>query len=94
MTTQNYKPLKEEISKDGFLFKQLKRKKNKAIYEQSKDGKIFAYEVIVIGCHEGYSIAGNYIEPSEMYPSSTQWGIKGFTYTNLEDAEKKYKTLK
>ena len=94
METENYKLLKEEITKEGFTLKQLKRKKNKAIYEQSKDGRIFSYEVIVISCHEGYTIAGNFIEPSEMYPCSSQWGVKGFTYKNLEDAEKKYKTLK
>lgn len=94
MTTEKYKLLKEEISKDGFLLKQLKRKKNKAIYEQTRDGRIFSYEVIVIARHEGYSIAGNFIEPSEMYPSTSQWGVKGFTFSKLEDAEKKYKTLK
>lgn len=94
MTTEKYKLLKEEISKDGFTLKQLKRKKNKAIYEQWKDDRIFSYEVIVISKHEGYTIAGTFIEPSEMYPSSSQWGVKGFTYNKLEDAEKKYKTLK
>ena len=94
MTTEKYKSLKEEISKDGFTLKQLKRKKNKAIYEQWKDGRIFSYEVIVISKHDGYTIAGNFIEPSEMYPCSSQWGVKGFTYNKLEDAEKKYKTLK
>lgn len=94
MTTEKYKLLKEEISKDGFLLKQIKRKKNKAIYEQTRDGRIFSYEVIVISKHEGYNIAGNFIEPSEMYPSTAQWGVKGFTFTNIEDAEKKYKTLK
>jgi hypothetical protein len=94
MATEKYKILKEEISKDGFILKQIKRKKNKAIYAQTREGRTYAYEVIVISRHEGYTSGGVFVEPSEMYPSTSQWGVKGFTCTSLENAEKKYKSLK
>jgi hypothetical protein len=34
-----------------------------------------------------------YIEPSETYPSTSEWGTKGFTYKTIEEAELKYKEL-
>jgi hypothetical protein len=88
-----HKPLKESFSKYGFDFKMIKRTKKKAIFEQSVKDKVFAYETILVSRHNGFSLAGNYIEPSETYPSSSEWGTKGFTYKTLEEAEEKYKEL-
>ena len=88
-----HKPLKESFAKYGFDFKMIKRTKKKAIFEQSIKDKVFAYEVILVSRHNGFSLAGNYIEPSETYPSTSEWGVKGFTYKTLEEAELKYKEL-
>lgn len=92
-TEINHKPLKDFFKKYGYDFKMIKRTKNKAIFVQTNRSKIYSYEVVIISKHDGFYLGENYIEPSETYPSNSEWGIKGFTYKTLEEAEDKYKTL-
>lgn len=89
----NYKPLKESFSRKGFTFTLLKREGDKAIYEQKMGSKLLAYEVIKVRRHDGYTIAGVFMEPSETYPSDSDWGTYGWTYTKLEQAKTKYDSL-
>jgi len=89
------KILEKEFAYKGFTFNQLYRDGKFAIYEQSKeDYEVKKYEVIVIESHNGYDLAGQHFPPAEMYPSSTQWGVKGFTLDSYEDALNKIKYLK
>jgi hypothetical protein len=94
------KTIQKKFTYKTFQYKQLLREENVAIYEQklkdAEDGLSLKknYEVVVIDSHNGYEIAGNIIPPSEMYPSSNQWGVKGFTCLSYEDALVKFKKLK
>lgn len=89
------KILEKEITYKGFDLKQLFRDGKFAIYEQSKSEHNFKkYEVVVIESHNGYEIAGQHFPPAEMYPSSAQWGVKGFTLDSYDDALNKIKYLK
>jgi hypothetical protein len=91
------KKLEKFFTKKGFAYTEIKRVGNKAIYKQVHEEIQEAkphYEVIVIKSHDGYEIAGNKIPPGEVYPSTTQWGVLGWTYVDLEDAENKFKQLK
>ena len=89
------KILPKVIQNKGFTLKQIKRVGDKAIYEQTKkDYTHTSFEVIRISRHSGYELAGAKIAPAETYPGSSQWGINGWTYTTLADAEKKFKSLK
>lgn len=89
------KTLPKLIQNKGFTLKQLKRVGDKAIYEQSKkDQKSKSYEVIKIGRHNGYTLGGSTIAPAETYPGSSQWGVSGWTFRDIESAEKKFKSLK
>lgn len=89
------KTLPKLIQNKGFTLKQLKRVGDKAIYEQTKKGQISkSYEVIRIGRHNGYELGGQKIAPAETYPGSSQWGNNGWTFTTLDAAEKKFKSLK
>jgi hypothetical protein len=90
------KKLPLKITKKGFVYTQLKREKDVAIYKQkSLDEQVSQswYEVIKIKSHNGITLGGNYIPPSEVYPSSTQWGVLGFTFNELKDAETKFKKI-
>ena len=90
------KKLPLEISKKGFVYTQVKRLKDVAIYKQKNLDKTVKgqwFEVVRIKSHNGMTLGGNYIPPSEMYPSSTQWGVLGFTYQGIEDAENKFKIM-
>jgi hypothetical protein len=91
------KKLEKTFTKKGFIYKQISRVGNKAIYTQKRDDSqsvVTRYEVIVIKSHDGYEIAGNKIPAGEVYPSSTQWGTQGWTYVDLQGAENKFKKLK
>lgn len=93
----NYKPLEKEFTKNKFRLKQLVREGDVAIFHkvgldpQPHDA---GFEVVVIGRHNGYEIAGNKIEPSECYPSNEQWGTKGWSYRDLFTAEARYLRLR
>jgi len=89
------KILPKIIQNKGFTYKQLKRVGDKAIYEQTKKGqKDKSFEVIKIGSHNGYELGGQKIAPAETYPGASSWGTNGWTFTSLESAEKKFKSLK
>ena len=93
-TTADYKILPLEFKKKGFNYKQIKREGNRAIYLQTREGtEMNNYEVIRIGRHNGYSMGGSYIEPSETYPGSSLWGIMGWTCTSIDDANTRYSKL-
>lgn len=86
--------LNTEFTRRQFCFKQIKRIGNVAIYEKwTKGSSKKHYEVIRIRSHNGYDMAGTWIEPAEMYPGDEQWGINGFTINSIEAAEKKFNEL-
>lgn len=89
------KILEKNITLKGFEYKQVFRDGKFAIYEQTKDGYNFKkYETVIIESHNGYELAGQYFPPSEMYPSTSMWGMKGFTMESYDDAIEKIKYLK
>jgi hypothetical protein len=91
---KEYKVIPVEFKKKGFTYKQIKREGGKAIFSQTREGTdLNNYEVVKIGRHNGYTMGGAYIEPSETYPGSSLWGISGWTCQSLEAAEAKYSVL-
>jgi len=93
MNNIKHRPLKEEFTKNGFVYKLVIRRNDKAIFEQTKKGRVFAYEVVIISRHDGYTLGGVRIEPAETYPSGSEWGVKGFTCTTLERAQERFKLM-
>jgi hypothetical protein len=90
------KKLESTIRKKGFVYTLVKRQGNVAIYEQQMESihnSLKHYEVILVGSHNGVKIANNYLPPSEMYPSSSQWGNTGWTYSSKDEAEGKFSSL-
>lgn len=93
-TDTNFKVIPCEFKKKGFNYKQIKREGNKAIFEQTREGTdLHNYEVVKIGRHNGYTMGGVFIEPSETYPGSSLWGICGWTCTDLDNALTRYNNL-
>jgi hypothetical protein len=88
------KILPKTINSKGFTYIQIAREGKKAIYRQDKKGYTApSFETIKIGSHNGYELNGTKIPASETYPSSSLWGIQGWTFTTLDDAKKKFKRL-
>lgn len=81
------KILEKQFTSCGFEFKQVHREGEFAVYKKWKpEYRSPIFEAIEIKSHNGYTIAGNYCAPSEMYPSNEQWGVLGFTCTDLKQA--------
>jgi hypothetical protein len=92
--TVTHKPIPTTFNKKGFTYTQLKREGNRAIFKQTREGSsLINYEVVKIGKHNGYTMGGAYIEPSETYPGSSLWGIMGWTCTSIDDAIERYTAL-
>ena len=79
-----------EFQLRGFVYTQLRRDGEVAIFEQKRDGKVTAYEVAVIRFKAAATIMGNSVPAREAYPSSETWGKLGWTCRNLEAAEDRF----
>ncbi len=79
----------------GFIYKQIKRQNYTVIYQKYKenDKNKEHFEVVYIFRHPKREIAGVEIEAKEAMPSDEQWGTYGFSYSNLNDAMKKFDEL-
>lgn len=90
------KIIPEKFIKNGFKHILVKREEEVAIYRRHPiaSSKYSHYEVVIIGSHDGTEINGNFIEAGEIYPSTSQWGDKGWTFRTLEEAETRFISVK
>ncbi len=81
------KALPTEFKAKGFNYRQISRDGNVAVFEQrwGRNGSV-AYETVIVQSHNGREIAGVYLPPAEFMPSSSQWGIKGWTFRSRDEA--------
>lgn len=86
----------KEFRRDGFQYRQIARRGDAAIFEQTWTGCAEpnpSYEVIRIRCRDGFYIGSRFVEPAEVYPNSEAWGLDGFTLTDKEAAFAKLREL-
>lgn len=91
-----YKPLPKEFRRDGFIYRQIAREGNAAIYIQAWSecsNPSICYEAIRIRCRDGFQIGSRFVEPAEVYPNSEAWGTDGFTFTDRDAAFRKLREL-
>jgi hypothetical protein len=100
METQEYKTIKPEFFKSGFRFRQITREGQFAVFHKvGLKGPLHpatfdaGFEVVIISDNPAYVMGGVEIPAGEAFPSPEQWGHKGWTYTNLLAAEKKFEDL-
>lgn len=65
---------------DQFILTQVARNEHAALYSQSKAGKVHAYELVI---PDHYHLKGQW---QEVYPRDEEWGIRGFTIIDRDDA--------
>ena len=87
----------KQFEDNDFSRTQVCREGNVAIYKQEPVRLSYGpyYEVVVIEWKKRCEIKGpkgqiNVIEAGEHYPGNSQWGQKGWTYTNLPEAKTKF----
>ena len=78
---------------DGFDLRQVERIGRVAIYEKTK-GPYKGWEIILIRKRPGRQLpGGKHIAAREQYPSSAEWGIRGWTAMSLANAKKQLNKL-
>jgi hypothetical protein len=98
--------LAEQLRKNGFDYKLIRRDSHKCIYAQWDGGIIVAYEVfktkIVLHRKRMKDLCtrqnkpydeNKYKEYKEMFPNDEEFGIRAWTFSNLEKANKCYDNL-
>jgi hypothetical protein len=83
------KKLELEYKKNGFTYQQVFRDDVTAIYSQSDEEGVIAYEVFKINKNEEREIFGKVFPASESVPPTTQWGNNAYTVHTLEKAFEK-----
>ncbi|MCE0484550.1 MAG: hypothetical protein LV479_09965 [Methylacidiphilales bacterium] len=89
-------PLETEFYSRGFCHKQTMRVKFTAIFarfRRSDPEKVIHYEVVTITPGKPYNIAGINFPAKEQYPCSEQWGEKGWTYLDEDQARSRFEML-
>ena len=98
---RDYEVLPQEFmgrgSQHGWVFKQLKRIGDIALYSKTDNGGNTYWEVVVIGFSRGGSttIAGANIvfNPKELYPSNEQFGVNGWCFSSQRDAATRFEQI-
>ena len=87
-------PLPLSFRDRGFLYEQVERQGEVAIYSQTNHSGIVRYEVIRIRIQPEHTWPTGVTTPEkEAYPGSTSWGRLGWTFFGLETARAKLLAL-
>jgi hypothetical protein len=102
-------PLPQEKSKNGYLYKLVKRTKKAAMYEQIIEkecngdvGRTVGFEVFQIIVGKAYSLIQKngkkkgevyHYPPMEKFPGNEDFGKTAWAYTVLETAKEKFKEI-
>lgn len=81
------------FKKQGFDYEQIERNALTAIYSQSLDGSVVAYEVIRVTVVKESECFGKLMPEREVLPGAELWGIRGWTYWDLEKARGRAREL-
>jgi hypothetical protein len=90
----NVRALATSLTKHGWTLRQIWRQGNVAVYEQSKPTvRTIAHEVIVIGISKPHFLDAGGFDLVERYPADEDWGTSGWTFRDLEAANRKVESL-
>jgi hypothetical protein len=89
------KEIPPAFRQNGFEFKLLQREGNIGLFRKTKPKLSFeSFEVVIIQRHDTFTIQGKQVGAGEHLPSSEQWGVKGWTYSDRVSAGRKFDQLK
>ena len=84
------KELADDINRNGYIYKQLKRTDKAALYSQSvaddRDSKFEAFEVFKIKIGKAKIVFGVELPEKEKFPSDEDFGKWAWTYTDYHKA--------
>jgi len=88
------KPIDNQFTKHGFTHTLKTREGRWCVFERTK-GSVTHYEVVMPVVTNTECVDGKWIKcgPREVYPSTEQWGARGFTLLTYQDALDKLRAL-
>jgi hypothetical protein len=88
-------PLQSTFRSDSFDFRQVQRVGDMALFEKCKPTHTnSSFEVVIVQKHPAKTFPnGKYYAARESMPRSEDWGVRGWTYANLESAQTKFNQL-
>jgi hypothetical protein len=87
-------PLPTAFTYHGFRFRQLAREGDVALFEKRKPAHSRpGYEVVIVKLHPAQTIHGRAYVERESMPRSESWGTLGWSFTDLESAQTKFRLL-
>jgi hypothetical protein len=90
------KELPAVFRSEGFDFKLLLRDGDVALLRKTKKGYSFeTYEVVIVQKETRRRVwpDGRVTEPCERMPASEQWGVHGWSFSDIRDARRKFYEL-
>lgn len=86
--------LRTQFTESGFVFKQLDRDVDFALYEKRRlKYTAITYEVIRIRHRPAEKVFDVQYPLREVYPANETWGTDGWSFTELSDAQRRYASL-
>lgn len=86
------KAIETSFTQKGFQLTQLKREGLAALYRKTKKGFSFeSFEVVILKRNPPFMFHGKPCGDCESYPRSEQWGTFGWTFSDEDDAVKKFR---
>jgi hypothetical protein len=88
-------PLPASFRSGGFDFRLVKRTGDIALFEKRKPTHTRSFfEVVIVQKRKEATFPSGRVTPAhEAMPASEQWGSAGWSYSDLEGAEKRFKSL-
>jgi len=87
-------PLPVSFRDRGFLYEQIERQEDVALYTQTNHAGIVRYEVVRIRIQREHTWPNGTTTPEkEAYPGSNSWGTLGWTFIERPLAEDKLRAL-
>ena len=86
-------PHPEEFQHGGFRYRQIRRTGMIAMFEQSKGGTVYGFEVVRLRNAKEQKTMGKTFPAHEKYPGNEKWGQDGWTYREQSEADARFDLL-
>jgi hypothetical protein len=91
---ERVRPIPDNFKYNDFTVGLIERNAEIALFQKKRPNHFKStFEVIILGKHPAETIMGRHYPARETYPPCEAWGSKGWSYTDLESAKRKFEEL-
>ena len=86
--------LEAAFARTGFAFRLLRRSGDVALFEKRKPTHSReSFEVVIVQRHPAEQIDGRDYPERESMPKTEAWGTSGWTFTDIDNAKRKFRSV-